>query len=248
MRCVQKLMRLILVGFTMAVSLAHAAWPERPIRVVVPYSAGAAGDLVLRQMLPALQARLGQALIVDNKPGAGGNIGTTDVVRSKPDGYTLLLGATNNFVINQYLYKSMGFDPLQALQPVTKVVDVPSVLFINSTVPAKTFQEYVDYVKRNRGKLSYASYGNGSTSHLITEMLKQVHGLDPRDAEIILGTSAGSVTAAQLGAGVSGAELQAHQLGDPARSGPLAQLGWDYETATGGSRPARIASKASPGS
>mgnify|MGYP001034641049 CR=1 FL=1 len=213
MRCVQKLMRLILVGFTMAVSLAHAAWPERPIRVVVPYSAGAAGDLVLRQMLPALQARLGQALIVDNKPGAGGNIGTTDVVRSKPDGYTLLLGATNNFVINQYLYKSMGFDPLQALQPVTKVVDVPSVLFINSTVPARTYREFADYARAHRGALNYGSPGSGTAPHLSAFALSEAMGAQMTHVPYkgaqpgVSGLLGGEVQMFLVGYGVAGSQL-----------------------------------------
>lgn len=159
-----------------AASWAHAAWPEMPIRIVVPYPAGAAGDLVLRQMLPALQARLGQPLIVDNKAGAGGNIGAMEVVRAKPDGYTLLLGATNNFVINQYLYKTMGFDPMQALVPIAKLADVPSVLFIHNSVPAVNYREFADYAKANPGKLNFGSPGNGTTPHLSALALSDAIG------------------------------------------------------------------------
>jgi len=157
-------------------SLTHAAWPEMPIRIVVPYAAGSAGDLILRQMLPGLQTRLGQPLVVDNKAGAGGNIGAMDVVRAKPDGYTLLLGATNNFVINQYLYKGMGFDPLQALAPITKVADVPSVLFINSNVPALNYREFAAYAKANLGKVNFGSPGNGTTPHLSGVALSDAMG------------------------------------------------------------------------
>jgi len=156
--------------------LAQAAWPEGPIRVVVPYPAGAAGDLVLRQMAPALQARLGQPLVVDNKPGAGGNIGTMDVVRARPDGHTLLLGATNNFVINQHLYSNLGFDPLAALVPVTKVVDVPSVLFVSSAVPARSYREFANYAKAHSGKLNYGSPGAGTTPHLSGHALSEQMG------------------------------------------------------------------------
>ena len=163
-------------ALTLASGLAHAAWPEMPIRIVVPYPAGAAGDLILRQMLPALQARLGQPLVVDNKAGAGGNIGAMDVVRAKPDGYTLLLGATNNFVINQYLYKAMGFDPLQALVPVTRVAEVPSVLFINSSVPAQSYREFADYAQANPGKLNFGSPGNGTAPHLSALALSDAIG------------------------------------------------------------------------
>jgi tripartite-type tricarboxylate transporter receptor subunit TctC len=147
-------------------TFTHAAWPEMPIRVVVPYPAGASGDIILRKIQPALQVRLGQPLIIDNKAGAGGNIGAMDVVRAKPDGYTLLLGATNNFVINQYVYKAMDFDPLQALVPITRVADVPSVLFVNSAVPARSYREFAEYAKANPGKLNFGSPGNGTTPHL----------------------------------------------------------------------------------
>ena len=157
---------------------AHAVWPDAPIRVVVPYPAGAAGDLAIRQMLPRLQARLGQPIVVDNKAGAGGNIGTLEVVRAKPDGYTLLLGATNNFVINQYIYKTIDFDPLQALMPITKLVDVPSVLFVNSSVPAVTFKEFAAYAKSNVGKLNFGSPGSGTAPHLSGYALSNAIGAE----------------------------------------------------------------------
>ena len=155
---------------------AHAAWPDRPIRIIVPYAAGAAGDLALRNMLPALQMRLGQPVIVDNKAGAGGNIGTHEVVRAKPDGYTLLLGAANNFVINQFMYKSLGFDPLSALTPITKVIDVPSVIFINATLPVRTYRELEQYAKKLPDKLNFGSPGSGTTPHLTGLALSQAIG------------------------------------------------------------------------
>lgn len=157
-------------------SLAHAAWPEAPIRIVVPYAAGAAGDVLIRHMMPALQTRLGQPLVVDNKVGAGGNIGTAEVARAKPDGYTLLLGATNNFVINQHLYKNLGFDPLQALLPVIKVADVPSVLFINATVPARSYREFADYARAHPGQLNFGSPGGGTAPHLSAFVLSESIG------------------------------------------------------------------------
>lgn len=191
----------------------HADWPERPIRVVVPYPAGAAGDLVLRQMLPALQGRLGQPVVVENKAGAGGNIGVSDVVRAKPDGYTFVLGATNNFVINQYLYKSLGFDPLQALQPITRLVDVPSVLFINSTVPARSYREFSEYARANPGKLNYGSPGSGTTPHLSAFALSEVMGAQMthvayRGAQPgVTGLLGNEVQMFLVGYGVAGAHL-----------------------------------------
>ncbi|MDP3519057.1 MAG: tripartite tricarboxylate transporter substrate binding protein [Hydrogenophaga sp.] len=206
-------LRTALLCASVAAFPAHADWPERPIRVVVPYPAGAAGDLVLRQMLPALQARLGQPVVVDNKAGAGGNIGVSDVVRSKPDGYTFVLGATNNFVINQYLYKSLGFDPLQALQPVTRVADVPSVLFVNSTVPARSFRELTDYARANPGKLNYGSPGNGTAPHLSAFALSEFMGAEMTHVPYkgaqpgVAGLLGNEVQMFLVGYGVAGAQL-----------------------------------------
>lgn len=197
---------------------AHAAWPEMPIRVVVPYPAGAAGDLVIRKMQPALQTRLGQPLVVENKAGAGGNIGTLEVVRAKPDGYTLLLGATNNFVINQYLYKHLGFNPLQALAPIAKVVDAPSVLFINAAVPARTFREFADYAKANPGKLNYGSPGNGTTPHLSAFALSEAIGAQMTHVPYkgaqpgITGLLGGEVQLFLTGYGVAGAQLPSGRI------------------------------------
>jgi tripartite-type tricarboxylate transporter receptor subunit TctC len=154
----------------------HAAWPEKPIRVIVPYAPGAAGDLLIRHMQPELQRRLGQPIIVDNKTGAGGNIGALETVRAKPDGYTLMLGATNNFVVNQFVYPHLGFDPLEALTPVSKLIDVPSVLFIHGSIPARTYAEFAGYAKANAGKLNFGSPGPGTTPHLSAFALSTAMG------------------------------------------------------------------------
>ena len=155
---------------------SHAAWPERPIRMVVPYAAGAAGDILIRFMQPALQERLGQPIVVENKPGAGGNIGSLDVVRAKADGYVFLLGATNNFVINQFVYRNMGFSPFESLTPVTKLVDVPSVLFVNTASPSGSFAEFARYAQASSGKLNYGSPGPGTTPHLSAWALSEAMG------------------------------------------------------------------------
>ncbi len=157
---------------------AYAQWPDKPIRVVVPYVPGAMGDIISRLLAEGLRERLGQPVIVDNKPGAGGNIGTAAVAHAAPDGYTVVVGATNNFVINQYLYKDMGFDPLVALAPVTVLVDVPSVIFLNTQVPATTFAQFVVYGRANKGKLNYGSPGAGTTPHLSAALISKTRGLD----------------------------------------------------------------------
>lgn len=156
---------------------ALAQWPDKPIRVVVPYVTGAMGDVISRLLAEELRPRLGQPLVVDNRPGAGGNIGTAAVAQSEPDGYTILVGATNNFVINQHLYRGLGFDPLESLAPVTILVDVPAVIFTPAALPAKTFAEFVDYARANKGKLNFGSPGAGTTPHLSAALINKTREL-----------------------------------------------------------------------
>jgi tripartite-type tricarboxylate transporter receptor subunit TctC len=168
-----KYFALLLVLF---VGVSHAAWPERPIRIVIPYPAGAAGDILIRFMQTPLQERLGQPLVIENKPGAGGNIGTQEVARAKPDGHTFVLGATNNFVINQFIYRSMSFSPLESLAPVTKLMNVPSVLFVNTAAPSGSYAEFARYAQVNPGKLNYGSPWPGTTPHLSAWALSEAIG------------------------------------------------------------------------
>jgi tripartite-type tricarboxylate transporter receptor subunit TctC len=156
---------------------AAAQWPEKPVHIVVPYVAGAMGDVVSRLLAEELRPKLGQPVIVDNRPGAGGNIGTGAVAQAEPDGYAMVVGATNNFVINQFLYSGMGFDPLAKLAPVTILVDVPSVIFINAQLPAKSFAEFTEYARANKGKVNYGSPGAGTTPHLSAAVINQTRGL-----------------------------------------------------------------------
>lgn len=154
-----------------------AQWPDRPVRIIVPYVSGAMGDTVSRLLAEDLRVKLGQPVLIDNRPGAGGNIGTAAVVQAAPDGYTVLVGATNNFVINQYLYAGMGFDPLEALAPVTILVDVPSVIFLNGQVPARDFKSFIEYARANRGKLNFGSPGAGTTPHLSAAHISKTRDL-----------------------------------------------------------------------
>ena len=155
---------------------ARAEYPEHPIRVVLPYAPGAAGDIAMRQIQPMLEKRLGQPVVVDYKTGAGGNIGMQDVARAKPDGYTLVLGATNNFVINQFLYRKLGFDPLADLEPVGKLADVPAFIYIGAQVPATDYRQFEQYARAQAGKLNYGSPGMGTTPHLSAYRLSQAMG------------------------------------------------------------------------
>jgi tripartite-type tricarboxylate transporter receptor subunit TctC len=167
----------LLASFPAPAVHAQAHYPERPIRVVVPFGAGGVGDTIMRLMAPAMEQSLGQKLVIESKPGASGNIGTLEVARAQPDGYTILVGAMNTFVINRSLMK-MSFDPLSALAPVAKIVDIPVVFFSNTAVPARTLGEFVAHARRNSGQLNYGSQGNGTLNHLLIERLKQLAGID----------------------------------------------------------------------
>jgi tripartite-type tricarboxylate transporter receptor subunit TctC len=161
-----------------APGLARAAFPERPITVIVPYAAGGAGDVIIRLLSDAIEKKLGQPLVIDARGGGGGMIGANAVATAAPDGYTLMMGATNNFVINQFMFPKSRFDPLIEFVPITRVAVVPSVMYMNPSVPVKTLGEFVAYAKANPGKLSYASPSLGSTPHLSVERLKQLTGID----------------------------------------------------------------------
>lgn len=152
-------------------------WPSKPIRLVIPYAAGGAGDITFRALMPAIEAKLGQRFVIDNKLGASGNVGAADVMRAAPDGHTLLLGATNNFATNQYLMKGMDFDPITAFAPVMLVSNTPTVIIVNNALPVKTLRELVSYAKANPGKLNYASPGNGTVAHLAGELFSEIAGI-----------------------------------------------------------------------
>jgi tripartite-type tricarboxylate transporter receptor subunit TctC len=179
MRCTNFL-RLAAAGIMLSLSAlsVHAqGFPDKPIRVVLTYTAGGVSDGIMRLLAPKMEEVLGQKLIIEAKPGAAGNIGTIEVAKSAPDGYTLVVTATNNFVINQFTM-AMPIDPLAALAPVAKLADVPLVLFSNPTIPAKNFAEFMDYVKANPGKVNFGSPAPGTVNHLLLERIKLARNLD----------------------------------------------------------------------
>lgn len=152
-------------------------WPEKPIRLVIPYAAGGAGDITFRAIAPAIEARLGQRFVIDNKAGASGNIGAGEVARAAADGYTLLLGATNNFVTNPFLYRNMGFDPLAVFAPITVVSNAPSVVVVHPSLPASTLERLAAHARANPGKLNYGSPGTGTPAHLAAELFAHLAGI-----------------------------------------------------------------------
>jgi tripartite-type tricarboxylate transporter receptor subunit TctC len=152
-------------------------YPNKPIRVVLTYTAGGVSDGIMRLLAPKMEEILGQKLIIEAKPGANGSIGTTEVAKSAPDGYTLVVTSTNAFVINQFTMK-LPNDPLAVLTPVAKLADVPLALFANPGVPATSLAEFIAYAKANPDKINYGSPSPGSVNHLMMERMKQVTGID----------------------------------------------------------------------
>ena len=175
-----KTTRRSLLGATLAVpflshtALAQAWAPTRPIRFVVPFPPGGATDVVARVLAERMQASLGQAVTVENRTGAGGNVGVENVVRSAPDGYSILMGTTGTLTINPHLYSNMGFNPATDLAPVSMAFATDHVLIVNPSVPAQTVQEFIALVKARPNTISYGSGGNGSSTHLVPELFKMV--------------------------------------------------------------------------
>ena len=157
---------------------AQAPWPTKVVRVVVPFAPGGTTDILGRLMAQKLSEEYGQQFIVENKAGAGGNIGADAVAKSDPDGYTFVIGTPGPHVINQYIYKNQPFDGTKDIVPVIVIARVPNLISVNPEVKAKTLQEFIALAKANPGKLSYASPGNGSTGHVATELLKSMAGID----------------------------------------------------------------------
>jgi tripartite-type tricarboxylate transporter receptor subunit TctC len=153
-------------------------YPSRPIRFVVPWPAGGVADTVARVVADKLSERLGQRLIVENRPGAAGNIGMAAVAAAPADGYTLVLTPTGNLTVNQSLFKNLQFDTARDFLPLTVLATVPNVLVVSAELPVKTVIELVAYAKANPGKLTFASPGAGSGAHLAGELLKADAGID----------------------------------------------------------------------
>jgi tripartite-type tricarboxylate transporter receptor subunit TctC len=167
----------LLAGLAWAGAATAQTWPDKPIRLVVNFAPGGAADVIARALAPVLSGALKQQVIVENKPGAGGNIGTGEVVKSAGDGYTLLLSSGGAITINPLIYANMGFNPETALTPVAAVARVLVYLEAHPSVPAASVQEFIAYAKAHPGKLSFASPGSGSSPHLAGEMLKRQAGL-----------------------------------------------------------------------
>jgi tripartite-type tricarboxylate transporter receptor subunit TctC len=161
-------------------SIARAqAYPTKPVRLIVAFAAGGTIDITARLLGQWLAERLGQPFITENRPGAGGNIGTEMVVRASPDGYTLLQVSTAG-AINATLYQKLNFNLIRDITPVAGVIRLPSVMLVNPSVPAKSVPEFIAYAKANPGKLNMGSGGNGSAAHVYGELFKMMAGVEMR--------------------------------------------------------------------
>ncbi len=151
-------------------------WPSRPIRVVIPFAAGSVSEAIFRTMAPGVETDLGQRFVVEAKPGADGAIGTNEVVRASPDGYTLLLGPTAVYAVIPHLFPNLGFDPLAALDPVSLLADAPLLAVVGADVPVRSLDDLSRYVRASPGKYNYGSPGSGSPAHLTGAAFSQQTG------------------------------------------------------------------------
>lgn len=155
-----------------ACSVSAQPYPSKAVKMVVPYPAGSTPDIVARTLAAKLHATFGQPFVVDNRPGAGGNIGADAVAKSAPDGHTLLVAVNGPVAVNKFLYQQMPYDPDKDLVPISLLASSPQMLVVSPAVGVDSFKMFVEYVRLNPGRLSYASVGSGSASHLTMELLK----------------------------------------------------------------------------
>ena len=163
----------------MVLGHAHAqnAWPAKPIRLIVGFAAGGSTDVTARIIAQALSERLGQPVVVENRGGAGGNIGADAVAKADPDGYTLLMATSSTFAANPNLYKTLPFDVQKDFAPITVTAFIPNLLVVNPSVPANNVAEFITYLKANPEKLNFASAGNGTSQHLSGELFNSLAGV-----------------------------------------------------------------------
>ena len=152
------------------------AYPAKPVRIVVPYPPGGPTDIVARLVGNKLEERFKQPFVIDNKPGAGGNVGAEVVARAAPDGYSLVVGTTAH-AINPSIFKQMSYDLLRDLTPVALLTRMPLVLVVHPSVPARTVEEFIAHARKSDGALAYASSGNGQSTHLAAELFKSMTGV-----------------------------------------------------------------------
>jgi tripartite-type tricarboxylate transporter receptor subunit TctC len=174
--------RSLSLGFMLGMILigaaqAQTAWPTKPIRIIVGFAAGGSTDVTARIIGQALSDRLGQPVLIENRPGAGGNIGADAAAKADPDGYTLLMATSSTFAANPALYKTLPFDVQADFAPITVTAFIPNLLVVNPTVPAKNLADLIAYAKANPGQLNYGSAGNGTSQHISGALFSSLAGV-----------------------------------------------------------------------
>jgi tripartite-type tricarboxylate transporter receptor subunit TctC len=163
---------LALATLALACPAQSQDWPQRQVTVVVPFSAGGTTDMFARILAQGLAHKYGTPFVVDNRPGAGGNVGAAAVARAAKDGNTLLVGTVSTHAINPFIYKNLAHDTVKDFQPVSLIARLPNMLVVNPKIPAKTVAELIEHLKQNPGKLSYGSSGAGTSTHLAAELFQ----------------------------------------------------------------------------
>ncbi len=169
---------LALAALLFAATAMAGEYPIRPVKLVVPFPPGGGADTLARTIMPKVERALGATIVIENKAGAGGNIGAEFVANAAPDGYTLLYGTNGTHAINASLYRSLRFDPVKDFAPVSRMTQIAAMLIVNPEFPVASVGELIRYAKANPGKINFASAGNGTTSHLAGELFKTMAGID----------------------------------------------------------------------
>ena len=177
MEFLKKLIFFFVILLIASQSYSASAYPEKPIKIVIGFPAGGPLDQHARLLVDKLQTILGQPVLVDYKPGAGGSVGAESVAKSPADGYTLMLANTGVSVINGALYSKLPYNTMRDFVPIARTAQQPLALLVNNAVPAKTLPEFIAYTRKNPGKINYGSAGNGGISHIVPEMFKTATGL-----------------------------------------------------------------------
>lgn len=168
---------LALAAFLTCLTALAQPYPAKPVRIVAPFAPGGLADVLARSLGERLTKSMGQPFIVENRPGAGGNVGADAVARAEPDGYSLLMSSAGILTINQFLYAQMPFDPATALQPISVVAEMPMLLVVRAQLPAQSVREFIELARREPGGVFFGSPGNGTTGHLGMELFMQATGV-----------------------------------------------------------------------
>jgi tripartite-type tricarboxylate transporter receptor subunit TctC len=230
--------RVFLAALAGLLSLAAQAqsWPTKPIRLVVPFAPGGTSSIVARAVGAEMEKGLGQPIIIDNKPGGGGNVAMQDVANAEPDGYTLIIGHLGTLAVNPFMFDKLPFDTNRDFAAVSLLAKVPNIFVVHADVAAKDLREFVALVKQQPGKLFYGSAGNGSAGHLAIEYLKLVAGIDivhvpykgtgPNLIDLLAGrTQATSAGTPPLMPHVKAGKLRVIAVGSPQRLSVLPDVG-----------------------